>query len=47
LKLITNIPNDDEAGTALYAIDFKEVNQAAEITKQVGISVTTNFVINN
>ena len=47
LKMITNIPNDDEASTAFYAIDFKEVNQAAEITKEVGINVTANYTINN
>ena len=47
IKMITNIANDDEAGTPFYAIDFQEVNNAAEVTKNIGISVTTDYVIDN
>ena len=47
IKLINNIPTDNEAGTAYYAESFKEINQAASISREIGVSTTIDYTVDN
>lgn len=47
IKLINNIPTDNEAGTAYYAESFKEINQAASISREIGVTTTIDYTVDN
>lgn len=46
-KLITNISSDPDAASTFFAISFKEINQAGEISRIMGTNVTVEFTNGN
>ena len=47
IKLINNIPTDNEAGTAYYAESFKEINQAASVSREIGVTTAIDYTVDN
>lgn len=46
-KLLTNVVDGDESGTVMYVTDYKVVNQAGEISRQMGVNIQKSYVIDN
>lgn len=47
IKILTNIADEDETTTVMYVTDFQVINQAGEISRQMGVNIQKNYVIDN
>lgn len=47
VKLFSNISDDDDHTTVMYVTDFKVVNQAGEISRQMGVNIQKSYIIDN
>lgn len=46
-KIITNVSSDEEANSPFFAISFKEVNRAGEISRIMGVNISQAFTVGN